>query len=258
MTELSLTFLGTGTSQGVPVIGCNCEVCSSDDLKDKRLRSSVLIQSPKANVVIDCGPDFRQQMLRVICNKLDAVVLTHEHMDHVAGLDDVRPFNFITRSDMPVYCTDRVLQRLKVQFSYAFAVDKYPGSPGFDPHLIKANEDFVIGDQSWKAILARHGTWPVMGYRINDVVYLTDVNGISDESMDHLIGAKVLIVSALRKEPHVAHYALSEAIAMAKKSKIPQVYFTHFSHLMGLHAIESKSLPKGMAFAHDGLKISFT
>ena len=197
-------------------------------------------------------------MLRASCTKLDAVVLTHEHMDHVAGLDDVRPFNFKSRSDMPIYCTDRVLQRLKVQFSYAFAENKYPGSPGFDARLIQADQDFVIGDQSWKAILAKHGTWPVMGYRINDGVYLTDINGISDESMHHLIGAKVLIISALRKTPHVAHYALDEAIAMAKLSGIPRVYFTHVSHLMGLHAMESKPLPEGMAFAHDGLQIVLT
>jgi len=255
MNPLEIEFLGTGTSQGVPVIGCDCEICQSKNLKNKRLRSSVLIKSGNSYVVIDCGPDFRQQMLRSKCQRLNAVVLTHEHMDHISGLDDVRPFNFKTKLDMPVYCTKRVENRLKEQFSYAFSAEKYPGSPGFEIININSNENFKIGNQRWTPILAQHGTWPVTGFRIQDFVYMTDISGISKLESQKILGSKVLVINALRKSKHVSHFSLDEAISYAKSTKVPEVYLTHASHQLGLHEEVSDSLPKGYYLAYDGLKI---
>lgn len=255
MRPISLTFLGTGTSQGVPVVGCDCEVCQSVDSKDKRLRSSVMIQSEEANVVIDCGPDFRQQMLREGVTRVDGIVLTHEHMDHVSGLDDVRPFNFMMRSDMPLYATERVQGRLQQQFAYAFAKDKYPGSPGYELRNVVENVPFQIADQTWMPILGQHGTWPVMGYRIGDLVYLTDVSGMSVEQLEYIKGAKVLIVNALRREPHIAHFSFQEAIDFAQATDVPMVFFTHASHHLGKQADITEELPEGFALAYDGLRI---
>lgn len=255
MNRLEIEFLGTGTSQGVPVIGCDCEVCQSTIAKNKRLRSSVLVKSGNGSVVIDCGPDFRQQMLRSKCQHLDAVVLTHEHMDHISGLDDVRPFNFKTKLDMPVYCTKRVENRLKEQFSYAFSAEKYPGSPGFQIININSNENFKIGDEIWTPILAQHGAWPVTGFRIRDFVYLTDISGISHLESEKISGSKVLVINALRKSKHVSHFSLDEAISYAKSTKVPEVYLTHASHQLGLDKEVSNSLPEGYHLAYDGLKI---
>lgn len=256
MNSLKIDFLGTGTSQGVPVIGCGCEVCQSTMVKNKRLRSSVLIKSGNCSVVIDCGPDFRQQMLRSKCQHLDAVVLTHEHMDHIAGLDDVRPFNFKTKLDMPIYCTKRVADRLKEQFSYAFSAEKYPGSPCFEIIDINPNENFKIGEEIWTPILAEHGTWPVMGFRIRDFVYLTDISGISHLESKKILGSKVLVLNALRKSKHVSHFSLDEAVSFAKSMNVPEVYLTHASHQLGLDKDVNSSLPEGYYLAYDGLKIT--
>ncbi len=253
MSALELEFLGSGTSGGVPLIGCTCSVCQSEDSKNLRLRSSVVLRSKDISVVIDCGPDFRQQMLRVQQRSLDAIVLTHEHMDHVAGLDEVRHLNYQQGRDMPIYCTERVEKRLRQQFAYAFAEDKYPGAPSLVIHSVEAGVPFQIGDQSWTPILGQHGTWPVMGYRVGAIVYLTDVSAMVAEEMEKIKGAKILIVNALRHTKHVSHFSLEEAIAFAQACEVPEVYFTHISHQMGLHEEVEASLPPGMRLAHDGL-----
>ena len=255
MNSLKVEFLGTGTSQGIPVIGCSCDVCISSSKRDKRLRTSVLISYKEKNVIIDCGPDFRQQMLSSKCKKLDAVVLTHEHMDHIAGLDDVRPFNFKTKKDMSIFCTKRVETRLKEQFSYAFSSNKYPGSPGFSISNISHESNFKVAGQTWIPILGEHGTWPVLGFRINNFVYLTDVSAMTSNEFKKILGAKVLVVNALRKESHISHFSLDEALAFAKDSKIQRVFLTHLSHKMGLNAKINKVLPSGVSLAYDGLKI---
>ena len=256
MTPIELEFLGTGTSGGVPLIGCDCPVCTSEDSRNLRLRSSVLIRYGKTSVAIDCGPDFRQQMLRCGQKTLDAIVLTHEHMDHVAGLDEVRPLNYQQKADMPIYCTERVAQRLKQQFAYAFAVDKYPGAPGLTLETIGANQPFEIGEMPWTPILGKHGTWPVMGFRIGDMVYLTDVSAMEVDQVERICGAKILVVNALRKTPHVSHFSLDEAVRFAQSCAVPEVYFTHISHQMGDHAEVEASLPPSMHLAHDGLRLT--
>ncbi len=256
MPAISLDFFGTGTSQGVPIIGCSCDVCTSRDARDQRLRSSVLISTETTSVLIDCGPDFRQQMLRTPQRRLDAVVLTHEHMDHVAGLDDLRPLIFHENRPMPVWMTERVEQRLRQQFSYAFASERYPGAPEFDVQRIAHPDGFAIGDQEWVPLLGEHGTWPVLGFRIGPIVYLTDLSGMGDAERSKIFGAKVLVVNALRKTPHIAHFTLGQAIIFAQSCGVPEVYFTHISHHLGLHAEEDLALPQGMKLAYDGLKIS--
>ena len=256
MPAIFLDFFGTGTSQGVPIIGCQCLVCTSSDVRNQRLRSSVLITTEMASVLIDCGPDFRQQMLRSRPNRLDAVVLTHEHMDHVSGLDDLRPLIFRENRPMPIWMTERVERRLRQQFAYAFAAERYPGAPEFDVRRITHPTAFSIGDQNWLPILGEHGTWPVLGFRIGPVVYLTDLSGMVESECDKIHGAQILVVNALRKTPHIAHFTLDQAIAFAQSCGVPNVYFTHISHHLGLHAEEGSRLPEGMSLAYDGLRIS--
>ncbi|MDG1252962.1 MAG: MBL fold metallo-hydrolase [Schleiferiaceae bacterium] len=256
MTPIELEFLGTGTSGGVPLIGCDCPVCTSSDLHNHRLRSSVLIRCSKTSVVIDCGPDFRQQMLRCSQRTLDAIVLTHEHMDHVAGLDEVRPLNYQQKVDMPIFCTDRVANRLKQQFSYAFGADKYPGAPGLRLETIYPNQSFKVAGVEWIPILGQHGTWPVMGFRIADLVYLTDVSAMAEDQVALIRGAKVLVLNALRKTSHVSHFSLDEAKAFAQECAVPEVYFTHISHQMGDHAEVENSLPSHMHLAYDQLRLT--
>lgn len=248
---MKLTFLGTGTSQGVPVIGCNCEVCTSLDPRDSRLRSSVLIEVDGVNIVIDTGPDFRQQMLRERVQKVDAVIFTHEHKDHTAGLDDVRAFNFKHKMDMPIYAEARVMNQLKQEFSYAFGDSKYPGVPRLEPVIIN-EEPFEIQGVKIIPIRGFHHKLPVLGYRIGNLAYITDVNLLEKSSLDKLKGLDVLVINALRKEKHISHYTLDEALDVARLLQPKKTYLTHLSHLMGLQSAVEAELPEDVNVAYDG------
>jgi phosphoribosyl 1,2-cyclic phosphate phosphodiesterase len=251
---LKITFLGTGTSQGVPVIGCECEVCRSLDYRDKRLRVSVYLQIDGTSLVIDTGPDFRQQMLRERISKLDAVLLTHSHKDHIAGLDDVRAFNFLQAKGMPLYGTAKTLEQVKKEFYYAFEVQKYPGIPVLNLQELDDSE-FEVNGIKIVPLPVMHLHMPVMGFRIGDFSYITDANFIPEETHSKLKGTKVLVLNALQKERHQSHFTLQEALVQAKVINAEQTYFTHISHKMGLHQSVSKDLPNSIALAHDGLTI---
>ena len=254
---MKITFLGTGTSQGVPVIACDCEVCLSDNPKDKRLRTSVMIESDNTTVVIDTGPDFRQQMLRENVQKVDAVVYTHEHKDHVAGMDDVRAFNFKFKVDMPIYASQKVQEALKREFHYVFSSFQYPGIPKVVLNTIDAQSEFKIGDIPLRSIELMHHKMRVLGFRIKDLVYITDVNYIDDKQLEKIMCCKILIVSALRKEKHISHFSLGEAIALSKRVRAKSVYLTHISHLMGKHDSVNATLDSHIQLAYDGLSIEF-
>jgi phosphoribosyl 1,2-cyclic phosphate phosphodiesterase len=251
---LKITFLGTGTSQGVPVIGCECEVCRSLDYRNKRLRVSVLIEIDDWNLVIDTGPDFRQQMLRERVSKLDAVLLTHSHKDHIAGLDDVRAFNFLQARGMPIYGTAATLEQVKKEFYYAFENEKYPGTPILQLHEIDEKE-FEFNGIRITPLPVFHLRMPVLGFRIGDFSYITDANVIPEGTLTKLKGTKVLALNALQKEKHISHFNLEEAVIQAKKIGAEQTYFTHISHKMGLHQSVSKELTDGLALAYDGLTL---
>ena len=251
---LKVNFLGTGTSQGVPVIACQCEVCQSEDSRDKRLRSSVWIQSDNASLVIDTGPDFRQQMLRANVRSLDAVLFTHEHKDHIAGLDDVRAFNFIEKRPMDIYASRNVQIALKREFHYVFSEDPYPGIPQVQVFTI--DEDPIeIGDLSITPIEVMHYKLPVLGFRIGDFTYITDTNFIPEKARKLIAGSKVLVLNALRKSHHMSHFTLEEAIQVASEIGADQTFFTHISHLLGKHSKVSKELPDGIYLAYDGLEL---
>ena len=251
-----LTFLGTGTSQGVPVIGCDCEVCRSIDYRDNRTRTSVHIQNGIDSVNIDCGPDFRTQILRERINKLDAILFTHEHRDHTAGLDDVRSFNFKQKSDMPVYGSSQVLDSLKSSYEYVFAASKYPGVPRVETNEI-INGSIQVGNTEFIPINVFHHKLPVFGFRIKDLVYITDANFIPEEEFEKLKGVKVLILNALQKEKHISHFNLEEALQVVERIKPEVTYFTHISHKLGLHKEVEEELPEDIHLAYDGLKIDF-
>lgn len=251
---MTVTFLGTGTSQGVPVIGCTCQVCSSLDFRDKRLRTSIFIEVKNKNFVFDTGPDFRQQMLRENIGHLDAVIFTHAHKDHTAGLDDVRAFNFKQRIDMPIYGTKEVHDQLKREFAYAFANDFYPGVPRLELKEI-SSEPFTIDGIPICPLPVHHMKLPVYGFRIEDFSYVTDANFIPDETLDRLKGTKTLVLNALQKEKHISHFNLDEAIEMVNIIKPETAYFIHISHKLGQHKEVEKKLPENVALAYDGLKI---
>ena len=251
---MKVTFLGSGTSQGVPVIGCDCDVCTSLDYRDKRLRSSIHLQVEGKSFVIDTGPDFRQQMLRESIKNLDAVIFTHSHKDHIAGLDDVRAYNYIQKVPMPIYGTSALHAQLKTEFYYAFANEKYPGIPQLD--LIEiTDQEFHIRGVKITPLPVMHLNMPVLGFRIADFSYITDTNFIPDDTLEKLKGTHVLVLNALQREKHVSHFNLEEAIAMAKKIGAPKTYFTHISHKLGTHKKVEKELPESIALGFDGLAI---
>lgn len=252
---MKISFLGTGTSQGVPVIGCSCDVCQSLDFRDKRLRSSVYIEVDGQHLVIDTGPDFRQQMLRERIKHLDAVIFTHAHRDHTAGLDDVRAFNFIQKMDMPVYGTDAVLEQLKVEYAYAFGEARYPGIPQLELHRIDG-APFLLGQTSVTPLPVMHMRLPVLGFRINNFSYITDANAIPADTLQRLQGTEVLVLNALQQEQHVSHFNLEQALEMVEIIKPQKAYFTHMSHKLGLHADVEKKLPGHVSLAYDGLTLT--
>ncbi len=249
---MKITFLGTGTSQGVPVIGCGCRVCKSVDERDKRLRSSVLVEQRDQFVVIDTGPDFRQQMLRAGFRKLNAILYTHEHRDHISGLDDIRAFNYLQKSPMDVYGEERVMRALNNGFPYVFAEKKYPGIPQVRMHHI-SNEAFLIGDMEVIPVRMMHYRLPVFGFRLGDFAYLTDGNYIPESEKEKLFGVKYLVVNALRRETHISHFTLSEAVRLIEELSPRMGYLTHISHQMGLSADLEKELPSSIRPAYDGL-----
>ncbi len=237
------------------MIGCDCEVCRSTDPRDNRLRSSIRIRSEKTCVVIDTGPDFRTQMLRSATRHLDAILFTHPHKDHTAGLDDVRAYNFFSGRSMDLYANELTAAALRNDYHYAFAEDRYPGTPELDLHII-GKGPFRIGDLDIQPILVRHLRMPVLGFRVGDFTYITDANHIEPPEMDKVRGSSLLVLNALRKQRHVSHYSLDEAVALAGELGVKQACFTHISHQMGLHAIVDPELPEGMRLAFDGLTLS--
>lgn len=251
---MKVTLLGTGTSQGVPVIGCACEVCRSVDYRDNRLRVSVHLQVNDKSFIIDSGPDFRQQVLRERIRTLDALLFTHEHKDHTAGLDDIRAYNFSHHKDIPLYGEERVLEQLKREFAYIFSGVQYPGIPRVQLHPI-TEEPFEIEGVKFIPIRVKHYKLPVLGFRVGDFTYITDANYISEEEMDKVRGSKVVVLGALRKEPHISHFSLQEAIDVLTEIKPEKAYLTHISHLMGLHREVEAHLPGFIKLGYDGLQI---
>ncbi len=250
---MRITFLGTGTSQGVPFIGCDCPICTSDNPKDNRLRVSVWIETPEASIVIDSGPDFRQQMLRANVRRLDAIVFTHSHKDHIAGLDDVRAYNYHDKKPMQVYATEETQQALRREFAYIFSDISYPGIPQVTLNTITASEPFSINGLVITTIKLLHYKMEVLGFRIGDFTYITDTNYVAPEELEKARGSKILTLTALRHEPHVSHYTLAEAVEVAKGVGADETYFTHISHQLGLHDVVDSALPPGMHLAYDGL-----
>ena len=254
---MKIHFLGTGTSQGIPVIGSDHPVCLSTDLKDKRLRSSILIEWDELNIVIDSGPDFRQQMLRISNKKLDALLFTHEHADHTAGIDDIRPYCFLNRQPLPIYAQERVLNSLKKRFDYIFATeDRYPGAPSVTTHLVEPYKPFFIREQKIIPIEVQHGNLPIMGYRFDNFAYLTDVKTLKEESYKQLKNLDVLVISALHIKEHPTHNNLEEALNHIEKIKPKAAYLTHIGYQMGFHEEVSKNLPKNINLAFDQLIIN--
>lgn len=255
-SALTVTFLGTGTSQGIPIIGSTHPVCLSNDPKDKRLRVSVLLEWDSYTYVIDCGPDFRQQMLRAGCSKLDGILLTHEHSDHTAGLDDIRPFYF-RQGNIPFYAYKRVFEALHDRFGYIFEVEnRYFGSPAIDEIVIDKDSVFELGGKQVIAVEALHRELPVLGFKIDGFTYLTDVKSMEDSEVEKIKNTDVLVVNALREQPHESHFNLSEALEFIEKVNPGHAYLTHISHLLGFHAEVQQRLPENVSLAYDTLKIT--
>lgn len=250
-------FLGTGTSQGIPVIGSKHPVCLSSDTKDKRLRSSVWVTWEDNSIVIDCGPDFRQQMLTSSCSKLDAILFTHEHSDHTSGIDDIRPFCFKQKMNIPIYGHSRVLENLKTRFGYVFeSENRYPGAPEVEPIAVHNNVPFLIGNTNIIPVEVDHGGLQVFGYRIKNFVYLTDVKTIKSSELDKLKEVDVLVVNALRVEDHYSHFTLQEALDFIALVNPKKAYLTHISHLLGFHEEVQDKLPDNVFLAYDNLIIT--
>lgn len=252
---MRITFLGTGTSQGVPVIGCRCAVCRSLDFRDQRLRVAVhLVTDTNHSLVIDAGPDFRQQMLRACVDRLDAILFTHEHKDHTAGLDDVRAYNFSQHRAMPVWAEPRVLAQLRQEFAYVFAEKKYPGTPSLDLHEIRPGEVFhPVPGLAVEPVRVLHHKLPVLGFRLGSFAYVTDANFIAPEERARLRNLDVLVLNALRHEPHLSHFSLAEALAVIADLQPRRAYLTHISHMLGLHREVEHTLPPHVRLAYDGL-----
>ena len=253
---MKITFLGTGTSQGVPVIACDCDTCKSDDPHDKRLRTSLLLQTDNITLLFDAGPDFRQQMLRAQVSKLDGIILTHEHKDHIAGLDDVRAFNYRSQSAIDIYSEDRVQRAIRKEYSYVFSEIQYPGIPKMK--LIQIPEHgFSVKGLEIVPVRVFHYHLPVYGFKIGNFAYITDANYIPEESKEKLYGVKYLVINALRKEKHISHFNLREALDFIREISPKKAFITHISHQMGFHAEVSKELPNGTNLAYDGLVVNF-
>ena len=252
---MKITFLGTGTSQGVPVIGCGCAVCESLDSKDKRLRTSALIQVDDKNILIDIGPDFREQMLRSRVQHLDAILITHAHRDHVAGIDDIRPFNYYQKAPIDIYARDNAIAAIRRDYSYIFEKHIYPGLPEANLVEVSGKASFDVDNINIMPIEVMHKDLPILGYRIGDLTYITDANYISDQELEKLKDTKVLVINALRIETHFSHFSLSQALQIVERIKPERAYLTHMSHEMGFYNEVSRSLPQNVFLAYDGLEI---
>jgi phosphoribosyl 1,2-cyclic phosphate phosphodiesterase len=252
---MTITFLGTGTSQGIPIIGSSHPVCLSEDSKDKRLRVSVLVEWDEFTYVVDCGPDFRYQMLRAGCTRIDGIVYTHEHSDHVLGLDDIRPFYF-KQGDISIYAHKRVLKALYKRFDYIFAIkNKYPGAPGVNINRIK-NKPFTLHNLEVIPVNGKHDDLQVFGFKFGDFAYLTDMKTVKEKEIEKIKHVKILVVNALRIQPHQSHFNLDEALEFIDKVKPEKAYLTHISHLLGFHDDVEKRLPENVFLAYDGLKLT--
>ena len=256
MSELEITFLGTGTSQGIPVIACDCVVCQSADPRDNRTRSSILISVNGENYVVDTGPDFRVQMLRENVKSLRAVLFTHEHKDHVAGMDDVRAFNYKEKRDMEIFCSERVEEALMREFYYVFESIKYPGVPSVNVNRIENNAFMLPCGERIIPVEVMHYKMPVFGFRIKDFTYITDAKTVEDSEVEKVKGSRVLVVNALRKNEHISHFNLDEALDFIEKINPEMAYLTHISHLFDSHEEIERDLPKNVRVAYDGLKIN--
>lgn len=254
---MKVTFLGTGTSQGVPVIGCDCNVCKSADVRDVRLRTSALLQSDRGNtILIDIGPDFRQQMLRHKVTHLDAILITHAHRDHVAGLDDIRAYNYLQHGALPLYANRMAMVSLRRDYHYIFEPHEFPGLPEVEPFEVDGGGVIEIGGEEVMPIAAMHKDLPILGYRIGGFAYLTDVSRIEEGEKEKLRGVDVLVVNALRQTPHWSHFSLPQALELIGEMRPREAYITHISHEMGRHAEVEKGLPTNVRLAYDGLVVS--
>jgi len=252
--RMKITFLGTGTSIGVPVITCDCPVCVSTDLRDKRMRTSVMIEVNGLTFVIDCGPDFRQQMLQQAVTNLDAVIFTHEHRDHIAGLDDVRAFNYVLNKKIDIYGTPQVMEAIRIEFPYIFSESRYFGAPQLTTHLIN-DKPFTIMGVEFIPILVLHEKLPVTGFRVGDFTYITDASYISDAELEKVKGSRVIVLNALRNSKHVSHFSVGEAVEILKRLQPEAAFLTHLSHFVGLHEDVNKKLPDFIQLAYDGLEV---
>ena len=252
--HLKITFLGTGTSTGVPMIACDCEVCTSADPLDNRLRSSIMVQSEKTTIIVDATPDFRYQMLRQNVKHIDAILITHSHKDHIAGVDDTRPFQFFNNRPTEIFGNKMSLEGVKGEIPYAFNQLKYPGIPKVNLHEV-FSEPFTIGDIPIIPILVWHYKMPVLGFRFGNFTYITDANRVDESEKKKILGSEILVLNALRNEPHISHFTLQEAIDLVQELRIPEAYFTHISHQLGRHQPVNETLPEGIALAYDGLTI---
>ncbi|HFX17625.1 MAG TPA: MBL fold metallo-hydrolase [Flavobacteriales bacterium] len=251
---MKIHFLGTGTSQGVPVIGCHCPVCQSTNEKDKRLRTSVMLEWNDVRYVIDCGPDFRTQMLQENVETIDGILFTHEHADHIAGLDDIRPLYFRAKKPMPIYGLPRVINDLKRRFEYIFTTEnRYPGAPEVAVHLLEPHQKIVLGGKTVEALPVLHGQLPILGYKIENLAYITDAKTLPDSTIEALKNLDLLVINALHHRPHKTHLNLEEALALISRLQPKQAILTHMSHHMGLHEDIDKTLPKHVSLAYDGL-----